>query len=236
MRMRDVMVGSVVVFIVSALVSCGGDDAVPTAEELSASVVMVDDFEGEWTLFAGPEDDQQLDPSGILTDEQRDLVPSFELCDRASDEARSVADSLRPLVFRQMDLAVDDEIDPPFDRTGHMIFMQQFLYAGDSDEMAESFDLVREGMLECLGEMPAGEEGPGFAEELEVPEVGDDRLGVLITMEEAGGWAEWRIHEVLMRDGPVLMQFVVVDIRAGVEPYFTTEEFGEMVRTVAAKL
>lgn len=236
MRMRNVIAVSVMVSIVSALVSCGGDDAVPTAEELSASVVMVDDFEGEWTLFAGPEDDQQLDPSGILTDEQRDLVPSFELCDRASDEARSVADSLRPLVFRQMDLAVDDEIDPPFDRTGHMIFMQQFLYAGDSDEMAESFDLLRAGTTQCLGEIPAGEEGPGLAQELDVPEVGDERFGVLITIGEAGGWAEWHIREVVVRDGPVLMQFVLVDIRAGVEPYFTTEDFGDMVKTAAAKL
>ena len=236
MQVRNVMLGSALLLAVGALTSCGGDESVPTAERLSSSLVTVDDFEGEWTLFAGPEEDQQLDPSGILTDEQRELVPSFDLCDKASDDSKNAAESLRPIVFRQMDLAVDDEINPPFDRKGHMIFMQQFLYAGEPDEIEESFDLVRAGMIECLGEMPAGEEGPGFAEEMEVPEVGDDRLGVLITMEEAGGWAEWRIHEVFMRDGPVLMNFVVVDIRAGDDPYFTTEEVGEMVRMAAAKL
>ena len=236
MQMRKVMRVPMIAVAFTALVSCGGDESIPTAQKLSESLIALDDFDGEWALFAGPEDDQQLDPSGILTDEQRELVPSFDLCDRASDEAKNVAETLQPIVFRQMDLAVDDAIDPPFDRTGHMVFVQQFLYAGEPDEIEESFDLVRSGMVECLGEMPAGEEGPGFAEDLEVPEVGDDRLGVLITMGEAGGWAEWRIHGVFMRDGPVLMNFVVVDIRADDDPYFTTEEFGDMVRTAAAKL
>lgn len=236
MQVGNVMLGSALLLAVGALTSCGGDESIPTARQLSEALITASDFEGEWTLFAGPEEDQQLDPSGILTDEQRELVPSFDLCDRASDDAKKAAESLRPIVFRQLNLTVDDEIDPPFDRTGHMIFLQQFLYAGASDEIEESFDLVRAGMIECLGEMPAGEEGPGFADELEVPEVGDDRLGVLMTVEEAGGWAEWRIQEVLMRDGPVLMKFVVVDIRAGADPYFTTEAFGDMVRSAAAKL
>lgn len=236
MRVRKMLVGSMLLFATSGLVSCGDDDSIPTAEELSESLITADDLEGEWTLSKGPDDDQKLDPSGILTDEQRELVPSFDLCDRADEDAQRVAETLRPLLFRQMDLTVDDGIDPPFDRSGHMIFMQQFMYAGDPGEMEESFDIVKSGMLACLGELPAGEEGPGFAEELDVPEVGDDRLGVLMTMEEAGGWAEWRIQEALLRDGPILMKFVVVDIRAGDDPYFTTEEFGDMVSTAAAKL
>lgn len=237
MSKKNVMVAVVATLSLGSLVSCGGDeDAAPSLELLSRALVSTDDLQGEWTLFAGPEDDQKLDPSGILTDEQRELVPSFDLCDRASDEAKDVVENLRPLVFRQMDLAVDDEIDPPSDRTGHKIFLQEFLYAGESKEIKKSFDLLRAGMIDCFGEMPAGEEGPGFAEELAVPEVGDDRIGVLTTIEEAGGWAEWHIQEVLMRDGPVMMMFVVVDIRAGDDPYFTTEEFGDMVRAVAAKV
>lgn len=238
MKVRNVMVGAVAVLTVGALTSCGSNDAtaVPTPTELAAKLVTSDDLQGDWVMFEGPGDDQVLDPSGILTEEQRALVPSFELCDRASDEAKGVASTLLPIVFRQMDLKVDDDLQPPFDRSGHMIFMQQFLYAGEPDEMARSFELVRDGMIACFGEIPAGEEGPGRASELAVPEVGDDRLGVLMTIEEAGGWAEWRIYEVLTRDGPVLMKFVVVDIRAGEDPYFTTEEFGDMARTAAAKL
>lgn len=236
MRVRNVMVGSLLLGL-SVFVSCGGDDSIPTAEDLSGMLLAASDLEGEWVLFNGPQGgDEMVDPSGILTDEQRELVPSFDLCDRANDDARRVAETLRPIVFRQMNLVVDDEIDPPLDRSGHMVFLQEFLYVGDPDEIEESFDLVRAGMVECFGEIPAGEEGPGFAAELEVPDVGEDRLGVLMTVEEAGGWAEWRIQEVLMRDGPVLMKFVLVDIRAGDDPYFTTEEFGAMVRTAAAKL
>lgn len=220
------------------LASCGNDEeAIPSAEQLSAMLISPDDLDGEWSIFNGPQGgDQMVDPSGILTDEQQELVPSFDLCERASDEAKQVAEDLRPLVFRQMDLAIDDEIDPPFDRSGHMIFMQEFLFAGDADDIARDFRIVRDGMIECFGEMPAGEEGPGFAEELTVPELGDDRIGVLITVEEAGGWAEWRIQEILMHDGPVLMKFVVVDIRAGTEPYFTAEEFGDIARTAAEKM
>jgi hypothetical protein len=231
------MVAVVAALGLGSLVSCGGDEeAEPSLELLSRALLSIDDLDGEWTLFSGPDDDQKLDPSGILTEEQRELVPSFDLCDRASDEARDEAENLRPLAFRQLDLKVDDEIDPPFDRTGHMIFLQEFLYAGKPGEIKESFDLLRAGMIECFGEIPAGDEGPGFAEELAVPEVGDDRIGVMTTIEEAGGWAEWRIQEVLVRDGPSMMKLVVVDIRAGTDPYFTSEDFGDFVRSAAARL
>ena len=200
-------------------------------------LISPDDLEGEWSVFDGPQGgDQMVDPSGILTDEQQELVPLFELCEQASDEAKQVAEDLRPLVFRQMNLAVDDEIDPPFDRSGHMIFLQEFLYAGDANDIARDFRIVRDGTVECFGEIAAGEEGPGLAEELRVPDLGDGRIGVLVTVEEAGGWAEWRIQELLMHDGPVLMKFVLVDIRAGVDPYFTAEEFGDIARVVADKL
>jgi hypothetical protein len=222
----------------SLLVSCGGnDDSVPTADELSAMLMAPDDIAGEWSVFTGPQGgDEQIDPSGILTEEQRELVPSFDLCDEAGDEALAAAESLRPVVFRQMDLTTEDDIDPPFDRSGHLIFSQQFLYSGDPDEMRRAFEVVRSGMIACLGEMPAGEEGPGFSEEIAVPQVGDDRFGVLMTIEEAGGWAEWHIREVLLRDGPILMKFVIVDIRADTDPYFSNEDFGEMLRTAAEKL
>lgn len=232
------MVGLIAVAGTSCLVSCGrNDEVIPTAQDLSASLVGVDELEGEWTLFNGPQGgDQMLDSSGILTEEQRDLVPSFDLCERASDDARALVESLRPLVFRQLDLAIDDEIDPPFDRTGHRIFLQEFLYAGDADQIAESFSLIRDGSFDCFGEIAAGEEGPGRSEELSVPAVGDERFGVLTTIEEAGGWAQWHIQEAVVRQESVLMKLVVVDIRAGVEPYFSSEEFGNIVRLAVDEL
>ena len=236
LKVRNVVLGSMM-FGLGVFASCGGEEATPTAEDLSRMLLTESDLEGEWVLFNGPQGgDEMVDPSGILTDQQRELVPSFDFCDKASDGAKEIAEVLRPQVFRQLDLTTDDEIDPPFDRSGHMIFVQQFLYADDPDEITESFDLVREGTTACFGIIPADEEGPGFAEELEVPSVGDDRFGALITIEEAGGWAEWHIQEVMFRQGAVLMRLVLIDIRAGDDPYFTTEEFGDLVKTAAAKL
>lgn len=97
---------------------------------------------------------------------------------------------------------------------------------------------MRTGSDACLGDFPADEEGPGHVETMAVPDLGDDSFGVLMVVEERGGWAEWRLHHVVMRDGPVLMYLVLTDIRAGdgVEPYFSTEDIGEIARTAAAQL
>lgn len=238
MRRRMFQVMTSVVVSATLLASCADDGAaVPSATELSDSLLMADDLEGEWSLATGPDDDEAaVDPSGVLTEEQRDMLPSFDICDRASEDAKKAAEDLRPVVFRQLELAVDDEIDPPFDRSGHMVFLQEFLYSGDSDEIEDTFTLLREGLTACLGAIPAGEEGPGTAVEMVVPEVGDDRFGVLTTIEEAGGWAEWRIHNVIMRGGPVMMSLVVVDIRADADPYFTADEFDDIVLIAAEKL
>lgn len=220
------------------LVGCGDDQGtIPSAEDLSRTLLDDVDLDGDWTRFDGPQGgDEMVDPSGVLTEDQRDLVPVFEFCDEASDEAKAVGESLRPLVFRQLDLQTDDEINPPFDRSGHMIFLQEFLYADDPEVIAQSFDTIQDGTTVCFGDIPAEEEGPGRAIELELPDVGEDRLGVLITIEEAGGWAEWHIQEAIVFDGPILMRLVLVDIRAGVEPFFAVSDFAEIVRLADEKL
>ncbi len=237
MNVRNVVRGSMLLFGLGVFTSCGGEETIHTADDLSRMLLTDADLDGEWVLFNGPQGgDEMVDASGILTEEQRELVPSFDLCDRASDDSRKVAAALRPLVFRQLDLVVEDGIDPPFDRAGHMVFLQEFLYVDPPYLMASSFASLREGMNQCLGEVPAGEEGPGYVETLPIPEVGEDRLGALITIEEAGGWAEWHVQEALVREGAVLMRLVLVDIRAGAAPYFTAEDFGEIVRTAASTL
>jgi hypothetical protein len=84
----------------------------------------------------------------------------------------------------------------------------------------------------------AAEEGPGSVASMGVPDLGDDSFGVLMIMEEAGGWAEWRLHHVIVRAGSVLMLLVVTDIRAGddVEPYFTIGDIGDIAQTAIDKL
>ncbi len=98
--------------------------------------------------------------------------------------------------------------------------------------------LLRDGLQACLGDIPADEEGPGRAEEMTIPQVGDDRYGVLLTIEEAGGGAEWRIHTALVRKGAVLALLYITDIRAGegVEPFYTVDEVGSLIQTAVDKL
>ena len=196
-----------------------------------------DDFEGDWTVNTGP-DDSAAALSGVITDDQRDMLPTIELCDKASPESQAAAEELMWTAFRQLDLAVEDPIQPPDDRTGHMVFVQEFLTSGEPDEIETTFGLLRDGMQACLGDIPAGEEGPGTAEAMALPNVGDDRDGVLMTIEEAGGGAEWRLHNALVRQGAVLMYMDVVDIRAGegVEPYYSIDDVGQFVEIATDRL
>jgi hypothetical protein len=229
------VLGVVAFAVASVLAACGDEqDAPPTAEQLAAQLVTVDSFDGDWTINAGPDDGTDM-TSGVIPDDQRDMLPTVELCDAASPEAQDAVESLNWMAFRQLDLDEDDPIDPPTDRTGHMVFVQQFLTTGDDDELAATFELLRSGFEACFGPIAATEEGPGQAEAMPVPDVGDARFGVLTTIEEAGGSAEWRLHNAFVLDNDVLMSFLVVDIRAGdgVEPYYSTDDIDEMI-TIAA--
>jgi hypothetical protein len=229
------VVGVLALAATSVLAACGDDqDTPPTAEQLAAQLVTVDSFEGDWTVNAGPDDGTDM-TSGVIPEDQRDMLPTVELCDAASPEAQAAADSLTWMAFRQLDLEEDDPINPPNDRTGHMVFVQQFLTSGDADELATTFELLRSGSEACFGPIAATDEGPGQAEAMPVPTVGDARFGVLTTIEEAGGSAEWRLHNAFVLDNDVLMSFLVVDIRAGdgVEPYYSTDDIDEMI-TIAA--
>lgn len=238
MRWSSRLAVALATVVSQSLVACADDQrTIPSIDELSSALLTDDDLDGNWVVFDGPQGgDEKIDSSGILTEEQRDLVPSFDLCEKASVTARETAESLRPVLFRQLDLSFDDRIDPPSDRSGHQIFLQQFVYVDGDGRMNETFDSLRDGVLSCFGEIPAGEEGPGSARDLPIPEWGDERFGVLTTIEEAGGWAEWRIQKAVVRDGPVLIELVLVDIRAGVEPYFTADEFGRLVDAVMEKM
>lgn len=222
-------------FVVAGLLMSGaacGDDvvSVPTAEELAADLIAADTYEGTWSVSL-PDDAPSDAESGVVPDDLQDQLPRIELCDAASDEARAAVQELRWMAFRQLELDVDDPIRPPDDRAGHMVFVQEFLTSGEPDDIEATFELLRDGMAACLGEIPAGEEGPGLAEEMTLPDVGDDRYGVLATVEEAGGWAEWRLHSTLVRDGAILAEIVITDIRADDEPYYTIDQVGEMVET-----
>jgi hypothetical protein len=229
-----------VVAATSLVAGCGGDEVtVPTAEALGSALVVAEDVaedvDGVWTVNAGPPD-AEMPASGVVPEEFRDLLPPMEFCPGAPAAAQVAADSLRWLAFRQLDLEEDDPIELPDDRAGHLTFLQEFLTAGDPDELADTFAALRSGMEACLGEQPAGEEGPSVTETMALPEVGDERIGQRTVMEEAGGWATWHLASAVVRDGPVLMSFVVVDITGeDTEPMYTVEQIGAMVETAVAR-
>ncbi len=215
---------------------CGDDaDTTPrTDEQLAGALLTPTDLAGTWAPHQAP-DEAAID--GVVTDAQQEMVPRMDLCDRASDAARDVASGLQWKAFRQLDLAVDDPIKPPDDRSGHIVFVQEFLTSGDIDDITVTFDQIRVGMDACLGDFPADEEGPGTAATMGAPEVGDDRVAVLTTMGEAGGWATWRMHQVMVRKGSTLIAFLLVEIHStDVEPLYSADEVGAMVDTALAQL
>ena len=209
----------------------------PTAEQLAAALVTADDYDGEWTVNVPPDAQSAID--GVVPENQQEMLPTIEFCGKASTESHSAADALRWQAFRQIDQSEENPIDMATgDRVGHMIFVQEFLVAGDPAEVESTFNALRDGMRACQGKFPAGEEGPGKAEPMTIPDVGDDRYGVLTTLEEAGGGAYWLLHDSLVRQGPVLMDLQVVDIvmGEGVQPAFTTEDIDMFLTTAVEKL
>jgi hypothetical protein len=216
---------------------CGGGAGEPVVspERLASSLVTADDLEGDWTVTAPPPG-AGVPASGVVPPELRDAFPGIELCERASAASRAALDGLRWKAFREIKRTEQDTIDPPEDLTGRIVFVQEFLTSDTPGEVETTFGLLRDGMRACLGDIPAGEEGPGTAVAMPVPEVGDGRYGVLTTFEEAGGWAEWRVHNALVRRGGVLMLMGVVEIRAGVEPRYTVGDVGGFVTTAVDRL
>lgn len=211
--------------------------AVPPAEQLAAHLVSAETYDGRWTVNVPP--DEQAAISGVVSEAQQAMLPRIEFCEKAGEESRAAAEALRWQAFRQLDQSEENPLDMAVgDRQGHLIFVQEFLMAGDPAEVEATFDALRDGMRACEGDFPAGMEGPGTVESMTLPEVGDDRYGELTTMEEAGGRAYWLLHNSLVRQGPVLMELQVVDIvmGEGVEPVYTTEDIGTFLTTAVDNL
>jgi hypothetical protein len=227
--------------LVSGITACGDDEADTTprtADQLAAALLAPADLTGTWTPHQAPDeapDEASID--GVVSDEQQNLLPRMDLCDKASDTARDAVSALQWKAFRQLDLTVDDPIDPPDDRSGHIVFAQEFLTSGDLDDITATFDQLRVGMDACLGDFPAGDEGPSTAATLVVPSVGDDRFAVLTTMGEAGGWAVWRLHQMVVREGSTLMAFLVVEIHStDTDPLYGDDEVAALVTAAIDRL
>ncbi|NBP54376.1 MAG: hypothetical protein EBU67_08845 [Actinobacteria bacterium] len=117
-----------------AVTSVRDTNKIRSAEELADSLLTEEDLSGDWALTMGP-DGVALPASGVITDVEREMLPQVELCAEAGQAARDAIDSLKWQGFRQLDKVVDDPIDPPADREGHMEFVQQFLMSADPDDL-----------------------------------------------------------------------------------------------------
>ncbi|MGA1073744.1 MAG: hypothetical protein ACO307_01275 [Ilumatobacteraceae bacterium] len=237
---------AVVAIVLATLAAgCGEDVEPPTAVELAGMLITPETFadvladdvvagDDPWTMNV-PIDQPGL-ASGVVPDEALEFLPRLELCPDAGDEAIAAAEAVRWSAFRQLDLDVADPIEPPNDRTGHLVFVQEYLTTDEVDVIEQRYDLLSAGLAACLGDIAAGEEGPGSVTEMAVPDLGDERYGVLMVIEEAGAWAEWRLHQVLVREGPILALLSIADIRADTEPWFSDDDLDRMFELMADRI
>lgn len=235
-RRRTFAVVAVVFALVTGVAGCAERvtherGKVLTTEELAGTLLEPGDLSGKWTVNTGPEG-ADLSTSGVITDANRDQLPQFEVCEKAGADSRAALNGLRWQAFRQVDRTVDDPLDPPKDREGHMEFVQQWLLSGDADELATLFDTIEPAFTECHGDIPAGEEGPGTVVEALIKPAGDQHVAALTRIEEAGGIGTWNIYTVFVRAGTVLMGLTVVDIVLGDLP--TEIEIPDVDRIVEA--
>lgn len=228
---------SALAVVAVVLAGCGGEPA--STEDLSGSLLTVGDLSGKWTENRGNPDASEgtIPASGIISDEQRTKLPTVDLCDAASADGKTAAESIEWDVFRQFDMTPVDPFDPPTDREGHKIFLQEFMMSDDASDLEDlTADLIP-AIEACLGDIPAGEEGPGTATRIDIGSVGDEHIAVLTQIEEAGGRGQWYIYNAVVRKGSVLMSVTLGDVFVGdLQPEVDLEDFDAIVQTAVDKL
>lgn len=228
MRKRRVCLSLI---MVAGIVGCGGS---ASQKSLADSLMTVQDLDGEWSVNLGS-GDMRLPESGVITDEERKFLPTMDLCPKASQDSRDAVESLTWEAFRQFDLTVDDPVDPPGDREGHLVFAQEFLMSAGSEELATLLSRLAVGLDACAGEIPADEEGPGALERFDPGPVGDERVGARYTIGEAGGSGTWYVYVVFARTGSVLVSVSVADVVLGNLDPLIDQSFVDAIVEAAVK-
>lgn len=232
--------------LTSALVSVGlvacaapqsrSPKTVLSTQQLAEALLRPIDLDGSWKLNAGPQG-ADLSTTGIIDETNRDKLPHMELCDTASQASKDALNAIEWQAFRQMDKTVDDPIQPPKDREGHMIFVQEWLTSGAADSLSETFDDVSGAFAECLGDLPAGQEGSGTVTDVSIKPIGDQRVAALARFGEAGGVGTWNIYSVFIRAGTVLMGLTAVDIVMGdLQPELTLDVLDHILAAALSKV
>lgn len=210
------------------LAGCGSTDEPPpggpSASELAGTLVEADDLGTGWAVNAPPED---YGGYGVVTDENRGMVPKLQFCDRASADAVAAASELDWEAFTQVNYETGND--------RHLVFVQEFLRSDTADDVRQTYADLASGIRACEGvrsEYPDGEVGTQSS--LDVPEVGDDRVGSRELVSEPGGSAAtWDIRSLLARDGTTLIGVTVVEIVApGTEKVLDDGDVRDLMTTI----
>lgn len=207
---------------------------VPTAEQLASVLVTVDDLEGDWTSWEGP-DASPTGVPGVVPEDQRGNLPRLEFCDRADDASVRAAEQLEWVAFRQLNLTTPDA---PRD---HQVFVQEFLAAAEPTETAATYDALRDGFEACAGATTDYSDGVvGTSERLRVRALGDAAVATRQVVKEPSprGPAIWDLRYVVVRDGPVLMSVQLGEVTVGgeVETLITSHVLDDILTAVDRKL
>jgi hypothetical protein len=207
--------------------SCGGTDepAIPTPEELAASLLVVEDLGGDWSV---PSDIGF--PSGVLTEELVGNLPVIDLCPDAGTEAIEAVAGLRWQAGMGFILGGPTE--------GFAPNLIELLLAGDPSETEATFDLLKEGTAACLNvESFVEDAGTLISLDLPVPAVGDDRLGVWTRQtDQPEGSPRWDLRQVFVRRGAVILWIQDVEINPTSETVVTQQEMDSIVAAAVERL
>lgn len=255
MSIRQVLrvgVGVAVGLLMAVLPACGDQSPAGSGagarspEKLAAALVTEKELGDGWTILAPPETG---DRSGVISDADRDKLPRMEFCAKASEESTKAVDALEWDAFRQLNLATATDSSQPTERESgdrtrpqhHIVFVQEFLMSGDAAGISKTYDALASGIRACWGEVtkyPDGEVGSSQA--LDVPAIGEARLGTRDIVTEPGPAGEtgiWDIRNVIARDGDVLVAVTIAEITTPkVTPVIGDSEIEDILTTIAGKL
>lgn len=192
---------------------------VPDAQQLAEMLVTSDELDGEWS--SNPWGEPPTDRSSLA------FGTGPFLCGDAPSDSINAMNALRWQAIRQLD----------WPTAGRHI--RQVLLADEPSATGALFADLRDGLEACVGSTESDERGRSWVwESIATPDVGDDRIGVLISIREPGVDVAYLGHVVLVRDGPVVMYARIGEnlYGAGAESGLADDEIRQQIQTMADKI
>jgi hypothetical protein len=242
---RSVLWAAVLTVATACAASCSGGDGVPatttapapaatttlapagipTPEELAVGLLTAEDLGDTWTVAS--ELMPSRTPSGVVTEEIREQLPTLEMCPEAGAEAAAAAASVEWQAFSTL-VRTSATAEWP-------IILGQFVFAGDPAEIEGIFLTLKEASVVCAGSEQTPEGATEVSEPMTVPAVGDDRFGIGVTISDAE--TDSHLSAAFVRDGAVFMFLDLWETTVpGAVPELTQDEVDAIISTAVAKL